>query len=155
MKKILILSLLLLIGCSKKEEYKSFEAGYEILNDYVNIDEDWAEKFGKYGFFYTDYDDFIIVNEFNEEEFGDNVNGYTYDLAVKIIEDVNFYLPKHWPEGSSHNYDLDSDEFTIYKTDGKYPISKGKIFKSGDRMIYVMLSVKEGDIKELYEKTFK
>lgn len=146
MKKILIiLSLILLIGCSKKEEYKSFEGGYEMLNDFVNIDKDWSEKFGKHGIFYTDHEDFIIINELGEYE----------DLGFKIIDDVNFYLPKHWPLGSDHDIFLEPDEFDFFKFHGLYTHGKGKIFKDGDRRIYVMVCVKEGKIDELYEKTFK
>lgn len=146
MKKIfIILTFILLIGCSKKEEYKLFEGEYEILNDYINIDRNWSEKSGMYGIFLTDYENFIIINKIDEDE----------NLDYKIYEDINFYLPKHFNIDKHTELKLENDEFCYYKYEGDYQVSKGKIFKDGGKSIYVMISVKEGDINNLYEKTFK
>lgn len=146
MKKILIILALILLlnGCSKKD-YVKFEDDLEILNDYINIEKDWQKKSGMYGIFYTDYEDFIFINKIDENK----------DLEYQIYDDINYYLPKHFTAKYNMKLELDGNEFTFYKDDGDYKVSKGKIFKDGEKSIYVLVSVKKGDVNNLYENTFK
>lgn len=142
---ILIIPCALLISCAKKEENIRFDGDYEILNKYIDIDKDWTEKYGQYGYYYTNYDDFILINKFDN----------TDNLKNKIINDINFYNPKHFRLTNDYRFEIYNDEFILSKKEDKYNISKGKIIKNNGEFIYIIVGTKDSDIGILYEKTFK
>lgn len=148
MKKIIfIVSLMLIIsGCSKSDHSIIFEGEYDYLNGEVSIPTDWSYKYGSYGEFYTDYENFILINTFDDIK----------SLESKIVSDINFYLPKYFSLNDEYNLEFyKNDEILLSKSGDVFNSTKGKIFESEDSKVYVIIGVKNEDEGKLYQKTIK
>lgn len=145
---LLILVILILTSCNKTNSTnQDFDFIYEDfmdIKDELNIQSDYATKIGAFGSYYTDFENYIIINENNDID----------KLQHDIVESLNFYFPDNFKFNLDYDFKIEDNEILINVNDEIFNNIYGRLYKNNNKQLFVLVFSKD-NVKELYEETFE
>lgn len=156
MKILIFILVFILSGCTGRttsngddsykdmSQYSYTDFSKEIMD--LQVPKHYAEKNGNYGIYFTDYKNIIFIKEVESDK----------NKKEEIIESLNFYNNKEFPlDGKYVLKEKSNNEFELYRAKGDFKLSKFRVLNKGGKSLILLVSSKEDNVGELYEKLTK